>query len=126
MGNARRERAERLEATRELEAATGDLGLGAIAEDDRVTDTAESSFEGDPATFDGDVRTLLGRAYAVRNDWPKAIAHYREAQKLSPYSDRAVFNLTGWISGHTLKHLAAAVSTFVVLRMLSTTSFRRA
>lgn len=33
-------------------------------------------------------------------------------------ADRAVFNLGGIVSGHTLKHLAAAVSSYWVLRML--------
>ncbi len=40
-----------------------------------------------------DVRTVLGRAYAVQGDWPNAIVHYREAQRLSPYSDQALFDL---------------------------------
>jgi len=39
--------------------------------------------------------------------------------KVLEYFDHEVFNVLGHlISGHTLKHLAAAVSTFVVLRML--------
>ena len=40
--------------------------------------------------------------------------------KVLEYSDDQVFGMLGYtISGHTLKHLAAAVSAFVVLRMLS-------
>ena len=39
--------------------------------------------------------------------------------KALEYFDREVFDLLGHtVSGHTLKHLAAAVATFVVLRML--------
>ena len=39
--------------------------------------------------------------------------------KVLEYFDGEVFDLLGHtISGHTLKHLAAAVATFVVLRML--------
>jgi hypothetical protein len=39
--------------------------------------------------------------------------------KVLEHFDREVFDLLGYtMSGHTLKHLAAAVATFVVLRML--------
>ena len=39
--------------------------------------------------------------------------------KVLEFFDRGVFELTGnLVSGHSLKHLAAAVATFVVLRML--------
>jgi hypothetical protein len=39
--------------------------------------------------------------------------------KVLEYYDKVVFNLTGYlVSGHTLKHLAAAAGAFVVLRML--------
>jgi tetratricopeptide (TPR) repeat protein len=40
-----------------------------------------------------DVRTLLGRGYAARKDWPNAIIHFREAQRLAPYSDEVLYNL---------------------------------
>jgi tetratricopeptide (TPR) repeat protein len=40
-----------------------------------------------------DVRMLLGRAHAARQDWPNAIVHYQEAQRLSPYSDEVLFKL---------------------------------
>jgi hypothetical protein len=33
-------------------------------------------------------------------------------------ADRPIFNLSGIVSGHTLKHIAAAVSAFWILRML--------
>jgi hypothetical protein len=36
------------------------------------------------------------------------------------FFDRGIFELTGnLVSGHSLKHLAAAVATYMVLRMLS-------
>jgi predicted membrane channel-forming protein YqfA (hemolysin III family) len=38
--------------------------------------------------------------------------------KLLELFDRNVFTLTGWISGHTLKHLAAAMAAWWLLRML--------
>ncbi|MCP5120259.1 MAG: tetratricopeptide repeat protein, partial [bacterium] len=40
-----------------------------------------------------DVRTVLGNAHAANGDWPKAIPHYEEARRLSPYSDEVLFNL---------------------------------
>ena len=40
-----------------------------------------------------DVRTLLGKAYASRKDWKRAIAEFTEARRLSPYSEEAIFNL---------------------------------
>lgn len=41
-----------------------------------------------------EVRTLLGRAYSAMKDWPKAIEEYEEARRLSPYSERAIFDLS--------------------------------
>ena len=39
--------------------------------------------------------------------------------KVLEHFDTEVFDLLGhWVSGHTLKHLAAAMSAFVVFRML--------
>lgn len=47
--------------------------------------------------------------------------------KLLEHFDAEIFEIFGHaVSGHTLKHLAAAMSTFVVFRLLSTTAFRRA
>lgn len=40
------------------------------------------------------------------------------AAKLLEFFDRPVFNLTGVVSGHTLKHLAAAIASWQLLRML--------
>lgn len=46
--------------------------------------------------------------------------------KLLEHYDSAVFNLLGeTVSGHTLKHLAAAASALVVLRMLQTSARRQ-
>jgi hypothetical protein len=38
--------------------------------------------------------------------------------KVAEMLDRRIYTLTGWISGHTLKHLIAALAVFWVLRML--------
>ena len=44
---------------------------------------------------------------------------------LLEYWDEAVFDaLDGAVSGHSLKHLAAAMATFMVLRMLATAAER--
>jgi len=40
------------------------------------------------------------------------------AAKLLEFFDRNVFNLTGGVSGHTLKHLAAAMAAWQLLKML--------
>ena len=39
--------------------------------------------------------------------------------KIAEATDRPILNTTGFISGHTLKHLIAAVAVFWLLRMLS-------
>jgi hypothetical protein len=38
--------------------------------------------------------------------------------KVAETLDRGIYALTGWISGHTLKHLLAALAVYWVLRML--------
>ena len=40
-----------------------------------------------------EIRTLLGNTYALKKDWPKAIAEFREALRLSPYTEQPIFNL---------------------------------
>ncbi len=40
------------------------------------------------------------------------------AAKLFEFFDRPVFNISGGVSGHTLKHLAAAMAAWQLLRML--------
>lgn len=40
-----------------------------------------------------EVRTLLGTAYSVKKDWPKAILEFKEALRLSPYTEQPIFNL---------------------------------
>jgi hypothetical protein len=47
--------------------------------------------------------------------------------KVLEFFDRGIYELTGHlVSGHTLKHLAAAVATYMVLRMLIAASTRPA
>jgi hypothetical protein len=39
--------------------------------------------------------------------------------KVLEYYDAEIFSLTGeWVSGHSLKHIAAAVGAYIVLKML--------
>jgi hypothetical protein len=35
--------------------------------------------------------------------------------KISELNDRALFELTGWISGHTIKHLLATVAAATIV-----------
>jgi hypothetical protein len=57
-------------------------------------------------------RYLSGRCIAL-------VAGWYALSKLLEHFDRAVFDLLDHsVSGHTLKHLAAAAATFVVLRVL--------
>jgi hypothetical protein len=46
------------------------------------------------------------------------VAGWYLAAKLLEFFDRSVYNLTGGVSGHTLKHLAAAMAAWQLLRML--------
>jgi hypothetical protein len=46
------------------------------------------------------------------------IAGFYAMAKVFEVSDREIFALGGLVSGHTLKHLAAALATYWVLRML--------
>lgn len=39
--------------------------------------------------------------------------------KLLEFFDRTVFDFTGWISGHTLKHMAVAMAAWWLLKMLN-------
>ena len=48
------------------------------------------------------------------------VAGWYLAAKLLEFFDRSVFTLTGGVSGHTLKHLAAAMAAWQLLRMLRT------
>jgi hypothetical protein len=61
---------------------------------------------------------LLFPSQAGKRGWPPligAIAWYAVA-KIFDQSDCAVFSLGGMISGHSLKHLAAAVSTWLLVK----------
>jgi hypothetical protein len=51
-----------------------------------------------------------------RNYW--LVGGWYVAAKLLEFLDRSVFKLTGCVSGHTLKHLAAAMAAWQVLSML--------
>ena len=54
-----------------------------------------------------------------------AVIAWYALSKLLEHYDAAVFDaLGGAVSGHSLKHLAAAVATFMVLRMLATVAER--
>ena len=46
------------------------------------------------------------------------VAGWYLAAKLLEFFDQSVYNLTGGVSGHTLKHLAAAMAAWQLLRML--------
>ena len=50
-------------------------------------------------------------------DFYIALAFYGLA-KLLEAADRIIYSLSGLLSGHTLKHVAAAISTYWILRML--------
>jgi hypothetical protein len=61
---------------------------------------------------------LLFPSVAGKKGWPPligAIAWYAVA-KVFDQSDCAVFSLGGIVSGHTLKHLAAAGSTWLLVK----------
>jgi hypothetical protein len=40
--------------------------------------------------------------------------------KILEYADRSIYSLGGLVSGHTLKHLAAAAACFAILRYFQT------
>jgi hypothetical protein len=58
--------------------------------------------------FPRDLRSAAG--------WAAAAGFYALA-KLLEYEDAAVFQVSGWVSGHTLKHLAAAAAAYCIYRM---------
>ena len=60
---------------------------------------------------------LLPSRYTRGGDMFAVIAFYVMA-KLFEGLDRQIFRVGGFISGHTLKHLAAAIACYLVLRML--------
>jgi len=57
---------------------------------------------------------LFPPAYSGASSWLIAAAFYALA-KLFEFYDRAIYSLGSILSGHTLKHIAAAVACFVVL-----------
>ncbi len=46
-----------------------------------------------PADDSAELHGVLGRAYAVRKEWPNAVAELKRALELSPYSENAHFQL---------------------------------
>jgi hypothetical protein len=44
------------------------------------------------------------------------------AAKLAEWQDQAIFDWSGWLSGHSLKHLLAALSSYYFLRVLLASS----
>lgn len=53
-----------------------------------------------------------------------ALAAAYGVAKVTEVYDREIFELGGWVSGHTLKHLAAAVGVYLLLRALQVRSRR--
>jgi hypothetical protein len=62
---------------------------------------------------------LFPPKYTGQFYWIIAAALYALA-KLLEFSDSAVYSVGSILSGHTLKHLAAATATFAVLRYFQT------
>jgi hypothetical protein len=60
---------------------------------------------------------LFPPRYTHTADFILALAFYAAA-KLLEAADRPIFRWGGIVSGHTIKHLAAALSTYWILRML--------
>jgi len=66
--------------------------------------------------------TFHDHHYTIGRYLGRVIAWYG-LSKVLEYFDRGIFELTGnLVSGHSLKHLAAAVATYMVLRMLMAAS----
>ena len=61
---------------------------------------------------------LLPPRYAHGSDFAVVVGFYALA-KILEESDRQMFAVGHFVSGHTLKHLAAAASGYWVLRMLT-------
>ena len=53
------------------------------------------------------------------SDWGTAVALYALA-KLLEFLDEKIYSLGSILSGHTLKHLAAAAAGFAILRLFQT------
>jgi len=68
---------------------------------------------------------LFPRNLRSAASWAAAAGWYTLA-KLLEYKDAAVFEVSGWVSGHTLKHLAAATAAFCIYRIWIKESLRDA
>jgi hypothetical protein len=62
---------------------------------------------------------LLPAKYTGRGYWLAAAAFYALA-KLFEYLDAQIYSIGYLVSGHTLKHLAAAAACFAILRYFET------
>ena len=62
------------------------------------------------------ILSLFPAKYTGTSYWVSAAALYALA-KLLEYYDHAVYSFGGILSGHTLKHLAAAAACFAILRL---------
>lgn len=63
------------------------------------------------------VLILFRPTFTRGTDFYVALAFYGLAKMLEA-ADRAIFSAGGLLSGHSVKHVAAAVSTYWILRML--------
>lgn len=68
---------------------------------------------------------LFPARYTRSADWLIALACYVLA-KIVEHRDPEVYRLGQWVSGHTLKHLLAALGAYFILRMLFTREHRQA
>jgi hypothetical protein len=59
---------------------------------------------------------LFPRSLRSAASWATVAGWYALA-KLLEYKDAAVFEVRGWVSGHTLKHLAAAAAAYCIYRI---------
>jgi hypothetical protein len=63
------------------------------------------------------ILSLFPPKYTGSSYWVAAAALYALAKLMEYYDHAAVYSLGGVLSGHTLKHLAAAAACFLVLRL---------
>jgi hypothetical protein len=65
------------------------------------------------------ILSLFPPKYTGTRYWVVAAALYALA-KLLEFLDEKIYSLGSIVSGHTLKHLAAAAACFAILRLLQT------
>lgn len=59
---------------------------------------------------------LLFRGRGLREDWLWVMVASYLLAKLAEYFDAPIYDATGWLSGHSVKHLLAAVAVFFTIR----------